>query len=77
MDLEEVRVWIKEDGYYVEPPLHPTNDLGVVENLNNRISELEDQIIELKAKVKSLTQMVKRREANIDENEWLARASYE
>ncbi|KKM19207.1 hypothetical protein LCGC14_1657900, partial [marine sediment metagenome] len=41
------------------------------------ITELEAQRDELKAKIKSLPQMVRRREANIDENEWLARASYE
>ncbi len=43
--------------------------------LANRVEELEAQRDELKAKVKSLTQMVRRREANIDAIERIARAS--
>ena len=43
--------------------------------LANRVEELEAQRDELRAKVKSLTQMVRRREANIDAIERIARVS--
>lgn len=53
--------------------LGPAVEAAIV--LDDQIAELEAQSDELKAKVKSLTQMVRRREANIDAIERIARVS--
>ncbi len=53
--------------------LGPAVEAAIV--LDDRITELEAQRDELKKQVKSLAQMVRRRESNIDAIERIARAS--